>query len=244
MRRLIWAFALRICSKTCICAVWSKSSLGAFWLAKDTSFFHADKRLRGRAVWFESSKICFPTLRVIEVFLKGTWDTSKREDNFFDFMFAFLQTKSHAICSSRKEFAPKFAPNFVFFFQSRSLLLGRKYNLTELHFLNLYQFSLNMFFYFVLAMPIHEIHTVLNGLFGFAFNTVAMPLSVQLNNICGHGVTCPIRPGDTVVYHMTFQYPIQQPVGYCLTNLCRMDSSTFTLSTGPLPISGCLVAFY
>ena len=25
-----------------ICAVWSESSLGAFWIAKDTNFLHAD----------------------------------------------------------------------------------------------------------------------------------------------------------------------------------------------------------
>ena len=109
--------------------------------------------------------------------------------------------------------------------------------MTKLPSLKLYLVSSNMFFYFVVAMPIHETHTVLKGLFDFAFSQEAIPFGVQPDNICGHGVTCPIQPGDTVVYHMTLQCPAsQQPVGLCLTHLCRMNFSTFTHLTGPFPI--------
>ena len=42
-------------------AVWSESSLGAFWIAKDATFFHADNEDSNQAAWicswFESSLV-------------------------------------------------------------------------------------------------------------------------------------------------------------------------------------------
>ena len=32
-------------------AVWSESSLGAFWIAKDASFLHADNEYTDQTVW-------------------------------------------------------------------------------------------------------------------------------------------------------------------------------------------------
>ena len=51
-----------------ICAVWLESSLGAFWIAKDAKFLHADNKdsdqMRGCAGWFESSVDTYSRMHV------------------------------------------------------------------------------------------------------------------------------------------------------------------------------------
>ena len=35
----------------CICVVWSESSLGSFWIAKDAKFLHRDKKDANQTAW-------------------------------------------------------------------------------------------------------------------------------------------------------------------------------------------------
>ena len=47
-----------------------------------------------------------------------------------------------------------------------------------------------------------------------------IPFGVTPSDICGHGVACPVHPGDTVVYEMSLRSPQNQPAVGIFPSLC------------------------
>ena len=47
--RHVWSATVQISQH--ICAVWSKSSLGTFWIAKDAKFLHVNNKVSNQTAW-------------------------------------------------------------------------------------------------------------------------------------------------------------------------------------------------
>ena len=61
----------------------------------------------------------------------------------------------------------------------------------------------------VTAVEITQTQTALYG--DLFLNQHYEAWSVLPSDICGHGATCPIHPGETVVYEMSLQCPATAP---------------------------------